>query len=78
MGIDFGVIWAANFDNAVRFNVRRSTRRRRVARRPPANQNSEDVTVEELPADYNGNFDRVSVLNNVPHMQLFHHMCRLI
>lgn len=38
------------------------------------NLNSEDVTVEELPADYNGNFDRVSVLNNVPHMQLFHHL----
>ena len=44
MGIDFGVIWAADFDNAIRFHVRRPARRLRVTRRPPSHQNSKDMT----------------------------------
>ena len=33
MGIDFGVIWAADFNKAIRFYVRRPARRQRVTRR---------------------------------------------
>ena len=44
MGIDFGVIWAADFDNAIRFYVRRPARRLRVTRRPPSQQNSNEMT----------------------------------
>ena len=33
MGVDFGVIWAADFNNVIRFYVRRPARRRRVTRR---------------------------------------------
>ena len=39
MGIDFGVIWAADFDNDIRFYVRRLARRPTVTRRPPLHQN---------------------------------------
>ena len=38
MGIDFGVIWAADCDNAIRFHFRRPARRLRVTRRPPSHK----------------------------------------
>ena len=44
MGIDFGVIGAADFNNAIRFYVRRPTRRSRVTRRPPSHQNPKKTT----------------------------------
>ena len=44
MGVDFGVIWAADFDNDIRFNVRRTARRLRVTRRPPSHQNIKKTT----------------------------------
>ena len=44
MGIDFGVIGAADFNNAIRFYVRRPTRRSRVTRRPPSHQNIKKTT----------------------------------
>ena len=44
MGIDFGVIGAAGFINAIRFYVRRPTRRSRVTRRPPSHQNIKKTT----------------------------------
>ena len=44
MGIDFRDIWAADFDNAIRFYVRRPARQLRVTRRPPSHQNSKDMT----------------------------------
>ena len=43
MGIDFGVNWAADFNYAIRFYVRRPTRRSRVTRRPPSDMKSNDV-----------------------------------
>ena len=44
MGIDFGVIWAADFNNAIRLDVRRPTRRPKVTRRPLSQQNSKKMT----------------------------------
>ena len=44
MGIDFGVIWTADFNNVNRFYVRRPARRLRVTRRPPSYQNSKKMT----------------------------------
>ena len=44
MGIDFGVIWAADFNNVIRFYDRRPARRPRVNRRPPSLKNSKDMT----------------------------------
>ena len=44
MGIDFGVIWAADFNNVKRFYVRRPDRRQRVSRRPPSHQNVKKTT----------------------------------
>ena len=44
MGIDFGVIWTADFNSAIRFYVRRPARRPRVTRRPPSQQNSKEMT----------------------------------
>ena len=44
MGVDFGVIWAAEFDNIIRFEVRRPARRPRVTRRPPSHQNFKKIT----------------------------------
>ena len=44
MGIDFGVIWAADFNNTIRLDVRRPARRPKVARRPPSQQNSKKMT----------------------------------
>ena len=44
MGIDFGVIGAADFNNAIRFYVRRPTGRSRVTRRPPSHQNIKITT----------------------------------
>ena len=44
MGIDFGVIWAADFNNAIRLDVRRPARRPKVTRRPPSQQNSKKMT----------------------------------
>ena len=44
MDIDFGVICAADFDNAIRFHVRRPARRLRVTRRPPSHQNIKKTT----------------------------------
>ena len=41
MGIDFGVIGAADFNNAIRFYVRR---RLKDNRRPPSDQNSKEMT----------------------------------
>ena len=38
MGIDFEVIWAVEFDNAIRFYVRRPTRR------PKSHQSSKKMT----------------------------------
>ena len=38
MGVDFGVIWAADSDNDIRFKGRRPSRRLRVTRRPPSLQ----------------------------------------
>ena len=42
MDVDFGAIWAADFDNAIRFHVRRPARRLRVTLRQ--NKNSKDMT----------------------------------
>ena len=44
MGIDFVVIGAADFNNDIRFYVRRPTRRSRVTRRPPSHQNIKKTT----------------------------------
>ena len=44
MGIDFGIIGAADFNNAIRFYVRRPTRRSRVTRRPPSHQHIKKTT----------------------------------
>ena len=44
MGIDFGVIWAADFDFAIRFYVRRPASRPRITRHPPTHQNSRKMT----------------------------------
>ena len=44
MGINYGVIWAADFNNAIRFYVRRPAHRPRVNRRPPSHQNLKDMT----------------------------------
>ena len=44
MGIDFGVIWAADFNNAIRLDVRRPARRPKVTRRLPSQQNSKKIT----------------------------------
>ena len=44
MGIDFGVIGVADFNNAIRFYVRRPTRRSRVTRRPPSHPNIKKTT----------------------------------
>ena len=44
MGVDFGVIWAADFDNDIRFNVRRPARQLRVTRRPPSHQYTKEMT----------------------------------
>ena len=44
MGIDFGVIGPADFNNAIRFYVHRPTRRSRVTRRPPSHQNIKKTT----------------------------------
>ena len=40
MGVVFGVIWAADCNNAIRFHVRQPARRLRVTRRLLAHQNS--------------------------------------
>jgi len=44
MGVDFGVIWAADFNNGIRFYVRRPARRPKDTRRPPSHQNSKEMT----------------------------------
>ena len=44
MGINFGVNWAADFDNAIRFKVRRPARRPKVTCRPPSHQNLKEMT----------------------------------
>ena len=44
MGIDFGAIRAADFDNDIRFYVRRLARRLGVTRRPPLHQNIKKTT----------------------------------
>ena len=44
MGVDFGVIWAADFDNDIRFNFRRTARRLSVTRRPPIHQYTKEMT----------------------------------
>ena len=41
MGVDFGVIWVADFNNVIRFYVRR---RPKDIRRPPSHQNSKEMT----------------------------------
>ena len=38
MGVDYGVIWAAGFNNDIKYEVCRSTRRPRVTRRPPSHK----------------------------------------
>ena len=52
MGIDFWVIWVADFNNVIRFYVRRrqkDTRRRLLdTRRPPSHQNVMDMTIISL------------------------------
>ena len=40
MGINFGVIWAADSDDDIRFYARRP----RITRRPPSHQNSRKMT----------------------------------
>ena len=35
MGVDSGVLWVADFENDLRFQVRRPNRRQMVSRRPP-------------------------------------------
>ena len=44
MGVDYRVIWAADFDNDIRFNVRRTARRLSVTRRPPIHQYTKEMT----------------------------------
>ena len=44
MGVDFGVILAADFNNGIRFYVRRPARRPKDTRRPPSHQNSKEMT----------------------------------
>ena len=44
MSVDFGVIWAAEIDNVIRFSVRRPSRRPRVTRHPPSHQHSKEMT----------------------------------
>ena len=44
MGVDFGVIWATDFDNDIRFHVHRPARRLNVTRRPPSHHNSREMT----------------------------------
>ena len=44
MGIDFGGIRAAEFDNTNIFYIRHPTRRLRVTRRPPIHKNSKMMT----------------------------------
>ena len=44
MGVDFGVIWAADFDNDIRFHVRRPARRLNATHRPPSHQNIKKTT----------------------------------
>ena len=44
MSVDFGVIWAAEINNVIRFSVRRPSRRPRVTRHPPSHQNSKKMT----------------------------------
>ena len=41
MGVDFGVIWVADFNNVIRFYVRR---RPKDTRRPPSHQISKEMT----------------------------------
>ena len=43
-GCRFGVIWAADFDNDIRCNVRRTARRLSVTRRPPIHQYTKEMT----------------------------------
>ena len=56
MGIDFGVIWAADFNNVKRFYVRRPDRRQRVSRRPPSHQNLQKTTDISLWVSFLGLF----------------------
>ena len=44
MGVDFGVILAADLKNALRFHVRWPNRRLRVTHRSPSHQNSKKLT----------------------------------
>ena len=44
MGVDFGVIWHADFNNVISFYVHRTFRRRGVIRRPPSHQNLNEMT----------------------------------
>ena len=44
MGINFGVIWAADFNTAIRFYFRRPAHRPGVTRRPPSHQDLKDMT----------------------------------
>ena len=44
MGVVFGVIWAADCNNAIIFRVRRPAHRLRVTRRPPSHQNLKELT----------------------------------
>ena len=44
MCIDFGVIWAVDFNNVIKLYDRRPARQPRVTRRPPSHQNSKDMT----------------------------------
>ena len=44
MGVDFGIIWATDFDNDIRFHDRRPARRLDATHRPPSHQNSREMT----------------------------------
>ena len=44
MGVDFGVIWHADFNNVIRFYVHRTSRWLGVIRRPPSHQNLYEMT----------------------------------
>ena len=44
MGVDFGVIFASDFDNVIRFYVRRPAAGQRTPAAPPSHQNLKEMT----------------------------------
>ena len=67
MGIDFEIIWAADYDNAVTFYVRRPAPRPWVTRRPPLHKYSKDMTGISLWASILGLFGPlISIMSAAP------------